>query len=375
MTVTPAARTARLPAAGTTRLPAALTLSTVEVHAEGEPGRVVLDAAHLVEGDTMAERLAYCREHLQPLRELLLHEPRGYPALCAVLLLPPVTPGADFGVVVLEQGGFTPMSGSNTMCAVAGAVEAGLLTPTGDTLDVVIDTAVGTVRARAAVESGRVVCVTVTNVPSFVVALDLPLEVPELGTVPVDVVFGGQFFVQARATDCGVGLDPARGRDLVRAGALVKMAARQQVPVMHPLHPDVDEIGLVMLHSGPRSAGTDPRNTVVLTQDPLLPDDPGTWTGILDRSPCGTGTCGRMAALHARGDLAVGEEFRHRSIIDSLFVGHLTGTTDLAGTPAVLPTVTGRTWVTGRAEWRLHPTDPFPAGYTVTDLWAPEARS
>ncbi len=349
----------------------ALRVSTVEVHAEGEPGRVVLDAAHLVEGDTMAERFVFCRDHLQPLRELLLHEPRGYPALCAVLLLPPVTPGADFGVVVLEQGGFTPMSGSNTMCAVAGAVDAGILTPTGPTLDVTIDTAVGTVRAQARIEDGRVAAVTVANVPSFVVGLDLPLEVPQLGTVPVDVVFGGQFFVQAKASDCGVDLDATRGRDLARAGALVKMAAREQVPVTHPVNPDVREITLVMLHSGPRTPGIDSRNTVVLTREPLLPEDPATWTGILDRSPCGTGTCARMAALHARGDLAIDEEFRHRSIIDSLFLGRLVGTTDVGGRPAVLPTVTGRTWVTGRASWQLHPSDPYPTGYTLPDIWPP----
>jgi proline racemase len=351
---------------------AGLSLRTVEVHAEGEPGRVVLDAAHLVQGDTMAERFAYCREHLDGLREVLLHEPRGYPALCAVLVLPPVSPGSDFGMVVLEQGGFTPMSGSNTMCAVAGAVAAGLTTPTGPVHDVTIDTAVGTISARAEVRDGRAVAVTVANVPAFVVALDLPLEVPELGTLPVDIVFGGQFFVQARASDCGIGLDPANARDLVRIGALVKMAAREQVPVKHPVNPDIDQIGLVMLHSGHRSPGIDSRNTVVLTQDPLLPERAETWTGILDRSPCGTGTSGRMAALHARGSLAIGEEFRHRSIIDSLFIGRLTGTTEVAGIPAVLPTITGRTWVTGHATWQLQPTDPYPRGYTVADLWAPE---
>lgn len=351
----------------------ALSLNTVEVHAEGEPGRVVLDAGPLVPGATMAERFAYCRENLHPLRELLLHEPRGYPALCAVLLLPPVTPGADFGVIVLEQGGFTPMSGSNTMCAVAGAVDAGIVEPMQDNgfHDVVIDTAVGTVTARARIENGRVAAVTVVNVPAFVVALDVPLDVPTLGTIPADVVFGGQFFVQARASDCGVDLDPANAKELARVGALVKLAARQQVPVRHPLNPDVDTITLVMLHSGRRTPGVDSRNTVVLTQDPLLPDDPATWTGILDRSPCGTGTCGRMAALHARGDLAIGEDFRHRSIIDSLFVGTLTGTTDLDGIPAVLPTVTGRTWVTGRATWQLDPTDPYRTGYTLPDLWPP----
>jgi proline racemase len=339
-------------------------LTTVEVHAEGEPGRVVLDAGHLVRGDTMAERLAYCREHLDGLRRLLLHEPRGYPALCAVLLLPPVTPGTDLGIVVLEQGGFTPMSGSNTMCAVAGAVAAGVLSPSGPVLDVAIDTAAGPVTARAEIRDGRVVAVSVANVPAYVVALDHPLEVPTLGTVPVDVVFGGQFFVQARAADCGLDLDPARARELVRAGALLRIAAREQVDVRHPLNPVVSGVSLVMLHAGRK-------NTVVLTSDPLDAERPETWSGILDRSPCGTGTCARMAALHARGELAIGEEFVHESILGTRFTGRLTGVTEVAGLPAVTPVIRGRTWVTGRATWTLDPDDPYPAGYTLPDLWPP----
>jgi proline racemase len=343
----------------------------VEVHAEGEPGRVIVDAGSLVHGDTMAERLAYCREHLQWLRTFVLHEPRGYPALCAVLILPPVTPGADFGIVVLEQGGFTPMSGSNTMCAVAGAVAAGLLTPQGPTLDVTIDTAVGVVTARAEVRDGRVTGVTVTNVPSYVVALDHPLDVPGIGTVPVDVVFGGQFFVQAAAADCGVVLASERARELVRTGAQLRIAARRQVDVRHPLNPAIRDVSLVMLHSGAPGAGEPARNTVVLTQDPLLEERPETWTGILDRSPCGTGTCGRMAALHARGDLAPGQDFLHHSILGTRFVGRLTGTTTVGGVPAVLPTISGRTWVTGHARWTLDPGDPYPAGYRVPDLWPP----
>jgi proline racemase len=374
-----------------------LTLTTVEVHAEGEPGRIVMDAGHLVRGDTMAERLAYCRANLDWLRGLVLHEPRGYPALCAVLVLPPVTAGADLGIIVLEQGGFTPMSGSNTMCAVAGAVAAGLVTPTGpvldvtvDTavgtvaaglvtptgpvLDVTVDTAVGTVAARADIHGGRVVAVTVANVPAYVVGLDVPLDVPELGRVPVDVVFGGQFFVQAAAADCGVPLDPECARDLVRAGALLRIAAREQFDVRHPLNHDVAGVSLVLLHSGPPVPGETARNTVVLTRDPLDATRPETWTGVLDRSPCGTGTCARMAALHARGELGLGEDFVHRSIIGSRFIGRLTGVTDVAGIPAVSPTVTGRTWITGHARWELDYDDPYRSGYTLPDIWPGSGR-
>ena len=265
------------------------------------------------------------------------------------------------------------MSGSNTMCAVAGAVAAGLLTPDGPTLDVTIDTAVGLVTARAEICDGRVAAVTVTNVPAYVVALDRPLDVPTVGTVPVDVVFGGQFFVQAAAADCGVVLATDRAAELVRMGALLRIAAREQIDVRHPLAPEIAGVNLVMLHSGVRCAGTAARNTVVLTQDPLLRDRPETWRGFLDRSPCGTGTCGRMAALHARGDLALGEDFVHHSILGTRFVGRLIRTTTVAGAPAVLPTITGRTWVTGSARWVLEPGDPYPAGYTLPDLWPPES--
>ena len=349
-----------------------LELETIEVHAEGEPGRVITNAAGLVRGDTMAERLDYCRAELDALRRFVLHEPRGYPGLCAVLVLPAVTPGADFGVVVLEQGGYAPMSGSNTICAVTAMLESGRVPMVEPVTTVTIDTAVGPVTALAAVADGKVRSVTVVNVPAYVVGLDVPLEVPELGTVAVDVVFGGNFFVQARAADLGLILHPDRGRELVRAGALLKLAALEQIEVRHPLNPNIAGINLVMLHSGDRRPGMPDQNAVVLFNGPLSAEDPSTWTGALDRSPCGTGTCGRMAALYERGQLGLHEKFHHRSALGTEFVGELTGTTTVGGRPAVLPTITGRGWVTGRASWVLDPEDPFPAGYTVGDIWGPQ---
>jgi proline racemase len=211
------------------------------------------------------------------------------------------------------------------------------------------------------------------NVPAFVVELDFPLVVPEFGTVPVDIVFGGQFFAQAKAADLGLELHPDNGKELARAGALIKMAALEQVQVTHPDNPLISGVNLVMLHTGDRVPGRQDRNTVVLSNGKLVPGDPSTWTGALDRSPCGTGTCARMAALHARGQLGIGEDFSHHSIIGSEFIGRLTGTTTAGGRKAVLPTVTGRGWVTGRSQWVLDPTDPFPTGYTVGDIWAPGA--
>ena len=349
-----------------------LTLEAIEVHAEGEPGRVITSAADLVQGETMAERFEYCRTQLDDLRRLILHEPRGYPGQCAVFVLPPVNPGSAFGVVVIEQGGFTPMSGSNTMCAVTAMLESGRVPMVEPVTEVRIDTAVGTVTTMASVSGGKVTSVTVVNVPAFVVGLDVPLDVAEFGRLPVDVVFGGQFFVQARAADLGLELDPSRGREITRAAALVKLAAAEQIPVQHPLHPSINHLNLVTLHTGDRSPSRPDRNATVLTNGAIRVDDPRTWTGALDRSPCGTGTCARMAALHARGQLGLGEPFHHRSIIGSEFIGELTGTTRVGPYPAVLPRVTGRAWVTGYTRWVLDDTDPYPTGFTVGDIWAPQ---
>ncbi len=349
-----------------------LSLEAIEAHAEGEPSRVITSAADLVVGDTMAERFDYCRTELDGLRRLILHEPRGYPGQCAVFVLPPVNPGSDFGVVVLEQGGFTPMSGSNTMCTVTAMLESGRVPTVEPVTEVRIDTAVGTVTTLAAVSGGKVTSVTIVNVPAFVVGLDVPLDVPEFGKVPVDIVFGGQFFAQAKAADLGIELDPANGRELTRAGACLKLAAWEQLSVRHPLNPSIDHINLVMLHTGDRSPGRLDRNATVLTNGALRADDPRTWTGALDRSPCGTGTCARMAALYARGQLAIGERFTHLSVIGSEFVGELTGTTTVGPYDAVLPRITGRAWVTGYTRWVLDDTDPFPTGFTVGDIWAPQ---
>ena len=348
------------------------TIHAIDVHAAGEPGRVVV-ASHLhVKGATMADRLLYCRKYLDDLRLLLLHEPRGYPGLCAVLILPPVESDSDFGIVVLEQGGFRPMSGSNLICAVTAMVETGAVPVDEPVTTLKVDTAVGTVLARAQIADGRVVGVSFDNVPAFVVALDHVLDLPEYGTVPVDIVFGGQFYVQAKAADLGVELVPSAAKELARAGSVLRTVAQQTFPVQHPGNPDIDHIALAMLHGPSPTAGVGGRNTVVLPNGAVDLDDPTTWTGILDRSPCGTGTSARMAALHARGELAVGQDFVHESLLSTTFTGRLNGLAQAGPYQAVLPSISGRGWVTGFNQYVLDADDPFPRGYTLGDLWGPD---
>lgn len=351
-------------------MPSLPPVEWIDVHAEGEPGRVVLAYELGVEGATMSERLAWCQAHLEPLRRLLLHEPRGYPALCAVLALPPVNQGSDVGIVIVEQGGFKAMSGSNTICAVTGLLESGLLPMAEPETVVRIDTAAGVVEARARVEGAKVTSVQVHNVPSFVVGLDLPISVVGYGDIAADVAFGGQFYVQAPAAAMGVELGVGNERAIVHAAMGLLASARDQVTVRHPVESAIDQIQLVMLHGPGVRAGTDGRNSVVLPDGRLDASDPQTWSGSLDRSPCGTGTSARMACRYARGELEIGVPFVHEGILGTTFIGMLHGVTVIGGQDAVMPSIEGRGWRTGRGVLHLDPSDPFQQGYTLADLWS-----
>lgn len=345
------------------------TIDVIDVHAEGEPGRVVMADALGIEGDTMAERLAWCAQHLEWLRRLLLSEPRGYPATCAVLVTRPVESGSDAGIVILEQGGFRPMSGSNTICAVTALLESGHLPAVEPETTVRLDTAAGTIEVLARVADGKVASVRLRNVPSFVWGLDLPIHVEDYGAVTADVAFGGQFYVQAPAAAMGVELGAANAPAIVRAAMGLLASARAQVSVRHPLEPAIDEIALVMLHGPAVSPGTDGRNSVVLPTARLDPADPTTWRGSLDRSPCGTGTSARMACLHARGELDLHTPFVHEGALGTRFTGLLHERTTVGDREAVVSSIEGRGWITAESRLRVEPTDPFPEGFTVPDIW------
>ncbi len=345
----------------------------IDAHAAGEAGRVVIGGDLFVRGATMQERLVYCQENLDGFRWLLLQEPRGYPCLCGVIVTSPVDPTSDFGIIVFEHGGFRPMSGSNCMCAVTVMVETGQVKVVEPTSRLRIDTAAGPVEVVVTVENGRVLEVSIENVPSFVVELDHELDLPEYGRVRADIVFGGQFYVQAHAAQLGLELVPENTGAILRAGAILREVARRTVPVRHPEHPEIEGIALAMIHGETTTEGADARNGVICPNGPVDPEDPETWTSTLDRSPCGTGTSGRLAAKFARGELAVGDPFVHESMIGSLFRATIRGTTEVAGRPAVLPTIAGRAWITGIHDFILEDDDPYPTGYRVGDIWGAHA--
>lgn len=346
------------------------TVTAVDAHACGEPGRVIVAGVPDVPGDTMFDKMVYLREHHDDLRKLMLREPRGYPAANCNLVLPPTRPEADAGFVIMEQTEYPPMSGTNTICVTTVLIETGIVKATEPVTELVLETPAGLVHVTADVRDGKVTRVTFRNVPAFAVHVDAIVEVPEIGPVTVDIAWGGMFYVIADATQFGLRLDPDEGRKIVRIGEMIKAAARDALPVVHPENPAIEGVTISQLWGPAKDRTAARRNAVVVSTGTLDWNRPDTWTGAIDRSPCGTGTCAAMAVLHAKGELALHEEFVHEGLLGTRFVGRLVEETAVGDYAAVVPTLSGQAWITGRAEYVLDETDPFPEGFTVGDIWA-----
>jgi proline racemase len=270
----------------------------------------------------------------------------------------------------MEQTEYPPMSGTNTMCVTTVLIETGIVKATEPVTELVLETPAGLVHVTADVRDGKVTRVTFRNVPAFAVHVDAIVDVPEIGPVTVDVAWGGMFYVIADATQFGLRLDPDEGRKIVRIGEMIKAAARNALPVVHPENPAIEGVTISQLWGPARDRAAARRNAVVVSTGTLDWNRPDTWTGAIDRSPCGTGTCAAMAVLHARGELGMNEDFVHEGLLGTRFVGRLVDETTVGDYSAVVPTLSGQAWITGRAEYVLDETDPFPEGFTVGDIWA-----
>jgi proline racemase len=341
----------------------------VDLHACGEPGRVIVGGVRDVPGRTMFEKMQYLAAEQDGLRRRMLREPRGYPAANCNLLLPPTHPDADAGFVIMEQVEYPPMSGTNTICVTTALLETGIVPMREPVTELTLEAPAGLIRVRADCERGKVTQVTFRNVAAFAVHLDAAVEVPTLGRVSVDVAWGGMFYVIADAAQFGLSLTPDEGREITRIGEMIKAAAREQLPVVHPENPDIRDVTIAQLSGPPASAGNHRRNAVIVSTGALDWNRPSTWTGALDRSPCGTGTCAKMATLHARGQLALGEPFRHEGVLGTVFTGRLVEDTAIGPYRAVVPELSGTAWITGFAQYVVDPSDPFPDGFTVGDIW------
>ena len=327
-------------------------IPVIDYHTEGHPARIILGGVGPLPGRTMAERSAYFGEHLDHLRQFVLYEPRGHSFMAAMLLTPPIRQEAHMGMLILEIPGMAPMCGHGTIAAVTAMVETGLVEAQPLT-EVLLDTPAGLIRTSARVEDGRAQDVTVENVPAFVVCLGAQITVQPYGKLEVDVAYGGDYYAIISAARVGLDIVPSEKEKIVAAAAAIRRAISEQLALVDPVSQKRIRVTSIQFWTHPTSAEATLRNTVAFPPDQV------------DRSPCGTGTCARMATLVARGELRVGQPFVHESITGTLFRGGVVGETRIGTVNAIVPWFTGRAYVIGIHQLMLTPSDPFPKGYLL----------
>jgi proline racemase len=333
------------------------TITVVGCHAGGEVGNVVTGGVLPPAGATVFEQMQTLARDGDGLRRLLLREPRGSVACHANLIVPSARPDCDAGFIIMEPTEYPPMSGSNAICTATVLLETGMVEMHEPETLLRLEAPGGVVEARAACRDGRCESVEIVNVASFADRLEAPLEVEGMGTLTVDVAYGGMWYAIADAAALGFAIEPSEARDLSLAGERIRAAAREQLPCAHPENPDIAGVSIVQIAEPWQGVGAVSRNAVVVAP------------GRLDRSATGTGLSARMAALHARGSMAVGDAMTHASAIGSTFDGRIVSETTVGGRPAIVPAIRGSAWITGISQLVVDPTDPFPEGYILSDTW------
>ena len=332
------------------------TFTVVGCHAGGEIGNVVVGGVAPPPGETVYERMQALRAD-DSLRRLLLREPRGSVAVHSNLLVPSNRPDCVTGYIIMEPTEYAAMSGSNTICVATVLLETGIVEMEEPETKMRMEAPGGVVDILAKCKDGRCESVELTNVPSFADRLDAPLEVEGHGTIVVDISFGGMWYAIADATALGFSLEPSEARDLSLVGERIRVAAREQLPCVHPENPDISGVSIVEIAEPWNGVGKVSKNAVVIAP------------GRLDRSATGTGLSARMAALHARGLMKVGDEMAHASVIGSEFNGRVVAETKVGDRPGIVPAIRGSAWITGITQVMLDPADPYPEGYLLSDTW------
>jgi proline racemase len=332
-------------------------------HAEGEVGDVIVGGVPPPPGNTLWDQSRFIASD-GGLRALVLNEPRGGVFRHVNLLVPPKNPAAQMGFIIMEPEDTPPMSGSNCICVATVLLDCGIIPMTEPETRLVLEAPAGLVEVTAHCSDGKAQSITLKNVPAFADRIGVPLEVEGLGTITVDTAFGGDSFVMADAKAIGFAVTPDEARDLAVTGRRIVKAANAQLGFHHPELPGWNHFSFAFL-TGPLETvegWPSSRNACVIKP------------GKIDRSPTGTGCSALMAVLSAKGLLRTGQRYIGRSIIESRFTGEIIGTAKVGSRDAIIPTITGRAWITGQSTLMLDPDDPYPAGYKISDTWPMDVK-
>ena len=331
------------------------TIDVVDSHTAGEPTRIITGGFPHVEGKTMEECMTFLETEMDWLRLALMREPRGHRDMFGGILLPPNDKTADAAVVFMDGGRYYNMCGHASLGISAMLIETGRIAARPGDNVVRLETPAGLVESHVEVDQGcNAKAVSVIDVPSFVWLTGQKITVPGIGEIIVDISFGGNFFVIVDADQIGVSnIDPQHTHNLIEIGIRVRAAANAQIDVVHPEKPHINRIDICMITAPPSGPHADGRNIVILGD------------AQADRSPCGTGTCARLALLHHKGALALGQNYRHESSISSVFDAIILEETNVGDRPAIIPKISCRPFITGMHRFIIHPEDPFAEGFTL----------
>jgi proline racemase len=329
------------------------SFSTIDTHTGGEPTRIVVSGIPPIPGDTMADKMQYLEKNLDWVRTCLMYEPRGHNLMSGVILTDPCSPEADFGVIFIETGGYLPMCGHDTIGVSTALVETGMVFAEEPETTIVLDTPAGLTRVTVQVQDYSAKWVSFRGVPSFLFFQDAEVDVPGFGKVVLDVGYGGNTYAIVKSELFDLKIRPDHAGKLIETGRVIRDAVNEQLTFQHPELGFVNSCTHVEFYGPPSNKNADAKNAVLF-------GDVG-----IDRSPCGTGTSAKLAALYTRGELAVDQEFVHESIIGSLFKARILETTTVGDYLAVIPEVTGRAHLMSMNTIFIDPEDPHKHGFLL----------
>ncbi len=332
------------------------SIHAIDTHTAGEPTRIVIGGIPKIPGESMAAKKEYLERHVDYLRTALMLEPRGHGDMFGAIITEPCMKEADFGIIFMDGGGYLNMCGHGTIGAMTAAVETGMVPAVEPVTRIRMEAPAGLVRGEVRVDHGQVQEVSFTNVPSFMYRSGVAIVVPGLGEIEVDIAFGGNFFILVSADQLGIEIDPKNSQKLKELGIYIRETVNRTVPIQHPTLGHIRSADVVEIYGKPTHPEADRKNVVVFGND----SKPS-----LDRSPCGTGTSAKMAALHSKGQLKVGEDFVYESILGTLFRGRILDTLKVGEFDAVTPRITGSAYITGFNHFVIDERDPLKHGFRL----------
>lgn len=328
---------------------------TIDSHTMGEPTRVVIAGIPPVPGNSMMEKKIYLEKELDYIRKFLMLEPRGHSGMFGSILTKPVNPSADLGVVFMDTKGYLNMCGHGVIGTVTVALKRRFIPMKKPITEVILDTPAGLVKTQAKISRNRVEEVTFQGVPSFVFKADHRVLFPEVGEINVDIAFGGNFFGVVSAKDLGIKVERENISRLIYLGMRLREELNKSIKVVHPENRHINSIDLIEIYDSPTDSEANLKNCVIFGK------------GQVDRSPCGTGTCAKLAALYRKGKIKINEEFVYESILGTKFKGCIDSETKVGDFPAIIPKITGSAYITGLQKFIVDKNDPLKYGFTLME--------